>query len=208
MIGNGQYSGYDEERRDPPPSGRDVIPNYGMREGAYGARVGTVVESAGRRSIGAISKDMIRTFQTTIQKNGRSQQMMTDNAPASAYIKPPLQKFASEGSRIVTSMQQSAIVGGVADGLSSVNDRLGMIRRASTSISTINRNSSDRGIYSSQPKSSWGSSVSAEISSFTTQKVVPFFRRSNTFPGGIVGQPKVHDSEVVSFDYQLMKDTE
>ena len=28
----------------------------------------------------------------------------------------------------------------------------------------------------------WGSNVSAEISTFTTQKVVPFFKRQNTYP--------------------------
>ena len=209
MNSVGQYSGFDEESRDPPPSGREVVPQYDMQGGGFGAREGPVVE--GRRSIGAFGKDMMRTFQTTIQRNGRSQQMMPENSTAPASIQPSLQRMASESSRIVTSMQQSAIVGSVSSGLSSVNDKLGEIRRAS--VSTFSMNSSERGIYSSESATSWGRTVSAEISTFATQKVKPMFRRSNTCPSGVVGiggigPSKVHDNKVVSFDYILMKDNE
>lgn len=189
MIGS-----YGEQRDDGASHGS----GYEMRDGDALA-----VATAGRRSIGAISKDVFRTFQTTVQKNGRSQQMMPEHAPVSAYVQPGLQKIASGGSRIARSVQKSAIVDNVSSGFSSVNDRLGAM------LSRSKSDSYDRGIYSSGSMSSWGSNVSAEISTFTTKKVVPFFRRSNSCPvvpgenGG--GQ---HGAKVVSFDYQLMKDNE
>jgi hypothetical protein len=155
------------------------------------------------RSLSTISKDMIRTFQTTVQGNTRSERMISSDSNSrlassltsitntTSIIQPRLQKLASEGSsRIV---QQ--IVG-------------------------------DRGIYSSHVRS-WGSNVSAEISSFTSHKVVPLFRRHNTCPsssefeqhgnyrwadgissmggGGVSSGSSKKD---VSFDYQLMKDNE
>ena len=159
------------------------------------------------RSLGTISKDMIRTFQTTVQGNTRSERMISSDNNSrlassltsitnttSIIIQPRLHKLASEGSsRIVQSVQQ--IVG-------------------------------DRGIYSSHVRS-WGSNVSAEISSFTSHKVVPLFRRHNTCPsssefeqhgnyrwadgissmggGGVSSGSSKKD---VSFDYQLMKDNE
>jgi hypothetical protein len=169
---------------------------------------------ASLRSLGAISKDMIRTFQTTVQGNPRSERMISDSndsnsrlassltsitATTSSIIQPRLHKLASEGSsRIVHSVQQ--LVG-------------------------------DRGLYSSHVRS-WGSNVSAEISSFTSHKVVPLFRRHNTCPSssefddhqhhgnyrwadGIssmgvgCGSSSIGSSKKdVSFDYQLMKDNE
>ena len=166
----------------------------------------------GQRSIGDISKDMIRTFQTTVQGNPRSERMVPGNEASSA-TQPRLQKFSSEGSRIAQSVQQLAIFDGVSGKLSMVNDKLGSMMRMSSS--TFQNNAStglrDRGIYSSQSVRAWGSTVSAEISCFTSQKVVPLFRRQNTYPslgnshlstGGLKG------SKDVSFDYQLMKDNE
>jgi hypothetical protein len=158
------------------------------------------------RTFGTISKDMIRTFQTTVQGNTRSERMISSDNNSrlassltsitnttSIIIQPRLHKLASEGSsRIVQSVQQ--IVG-------------------------------DRGIYSSHVRS-WGSNVSAEISSFTSHKVVPLFRRHTTCPsssefeqhgnyrwadgissmgGGVSSGSSKKD---VSFDYQLMKDNE
>jgi len=166
------------------------------------------------RSLGTISKDMIRTFQTTVQGNPRSERMISDSndsnsrlassltsitASTSSIIQPRLHKLASEGSsRIVHSVQQ--LVG-------------------------------DRGIYSSHVRS-WGSNVSAEISSFTSHKVVPLFRRHNTRPSSSEFDDHQHHGNYrwadgissmgvgcgsssggsskkdVSFDYQLMKDNE
>jgi hypothetical protein len=183
-----------------------VVPTYHSKEAD--------IANPGQRSIGAISKDMIRNFQTTIQGNPRAEQMIHKNESASMAIQPSLQKFSSDGSRIGQSLQQLVILDGVSGKLSMVNDRLGsMMRRSSStfqnSASTCLR---DRGIYSSQSVRAWGSTVSAEISSFTSQKVVPLFRRQNTYPsagnanhsslGGVKG------SKDVSFDYQLMKDNE
>lgn len=115
---------------------------------------------------------------------------------------------------MVASMQHSTIMDGVSDKLSSVNDKLGNMFDRSSSFS-MNRGSSDRGIYSSESARSWGRSMSAEISTLTEKtahKVMPMFRRQNTFPmdGGGIGShdAKVPKAKVVSFDYQLMKDSE
>lgn len=168
--------------------------------------------SSSARSIRSISKDIIRTFQTTIQNNSRSQIFMPENAPVSPMLQPRLQKLASETRRIVQSVQHNAIVEGVSDTLVNVNDRLGLLMRSkstgSVATTTTNNHSNiDRGIYSSQSMRSWGSTVTAEISTFTSQKVVPLFQRQNTYPfaTGGAGNPKEHN---VSFDYQLMKDNE
>lgn len=196
-----------------------VVPSYSSRED-------TLASSPGRRSIGAYGKDMIRTFQTTIQSNSRSHQMMPENGPASPYLQPRLQKMASEGSRIAESMRHSAIVDGVNDKLSNVNDKLSsvngkigsMLRRSHSDSAGALYNdtgsSSDRGIYSSQPAvgASWGRPVLAEISSFTTQKMAPLFRRQNSYPfvgnGNHSSHGNTKGTKEVSFDYQLMKDSE
>lgn len=165
-----------------------------------------------QRSIGAISKEMIRTFQTTVQGNPHSELMVPGNEASSA-IQPRLHKFSSEGSRIAQSVQQLAIFDGVSDKLSMVNDKLGSMMRMSCCTFQNHTSSGlrDRGIYSSQNVRAWGSTVSSEISCFASQKVVPLFRRQNTYPssgnahlstGGLKG------STEVSFDYQLMKDNE
>mmetsp|Transcript_25381 Transcript_25381/g.61024 ORF Transcript_25381/g.61024 Transcript_25381/m.61024 type:complete len:212 (-) Transcript_25381:226-861(-) len=207
------YAGFAKEQRDDFSCGRDTsIPITAVS--SVGARGGPAIKPTGRTRIGAISKDVIRTFQTTIQNNGRSHQMMPQNAPVSHIIKPPLQKVASEGSRIVHSMQNMAVMGGVSEKLSSVNGKIGsMLRRSSMGPNfPVTQNSSDRGIYSSESMRSWGSSVSAEISSFTTRKVVPIFKRQNTYP--YVGsendsrKSNMKGANEVSFDYQLMKDNE
>lgn len=167
------YNDFAEERRDDTSSS--------CSSGRDGA-----IENPGRRSIGSISKDMIRT--------------------ATQAMPPQVQRIASEGSaRIAKSMQHSAI-------LTDVGNRLSNLRRSSSSFS-MNSNSSDRGIYASESMRSWGSTVSAEISTFATQKVVPIFRRSNTDPmpsssDGSGNHSSVRNAKEVSFDYQLMKDNE
>jgi hypothetical protein len=172
------------------------------------------IANPGKRSIGTISKDMIRTFQTTIQGNPNTEQIIPDKESASMAIYPRLQKFSSEGSRIGQSLQQLAILDGVSGKLSMVNDRLGsMMRRSSCTFhNSTSTGLRDRGIYSSQSVRAWGSTVSAEISSFTSQKMVPLFRRQNTYPSAgnanhsSLGETK--GAKHVSFDYQLMKDNE
>ncbi len=111
----------------------------------------------GKKSIGAISKDMIRTFQTTIQGNPSTEQMITGNESASMVIHPRLQKFSSEGSRIGQSLQQLAILDGVSGKISMVNDRLGsMMRRSSCTFqNSTSTGLRDRGIYSSQSVRAW-----------------------------------------------------
>ena len=178
----------------------------------------TMDSNPGERSIGTISKDMIRTFQTTVQGNPRSERMLPGNEASSA-IQPRLQKFSSDGSRIAQSVQQLAIFDGVSGKLSMVNDKLGSMMRMPRlglgSFKFQNATSTglrDRGIYSTQSVRAWGSTVSAEISCFTSQKVVQLFRRQNTYPSA----GNVHNSATgglkgpkdVSFDYQLMKDNE
>ncbi len=164
------------------------------------------------KSIRSISKDMIRNFQSTIQNNSRSHLLMPENAPVSPMFHPRLQKLASETRRIVHSVQQNAIVEGVSDTFVNVNDRLGsmlLMRSKSTgataSSSSTTTTNTDRGIYSSQSMRSWGCTVTAEISTFTSQKVVPLFKRQNTYPF-TMGTQK--EQQLVSFDYQLMNDKE
>ncbi|KAL7547662.1 hypothetical protein ACHAWF_014783 [Thalassiosira exigua] len=176
--------------------GRDDDSSF--RHDDCGAREGGIDE-LDHRSIKAISKGFVRTFQTVVQKNVRSQQMLPGNAPAPMLsVQAPLQKMTSEGSRIA--MQSSAILDGVGD-------RLSMLRRSKSSFS-MTRNNEERGIYSSESMKSWGRGVSAEISTFTSEKVVPFFRRSNTSPFPVGSSTKIHSTKEVSFDYQLMKDNE
>mmetsp|Transcript_24298 Transcript_24298/g.50890 ORF Transcript_24298/g.50890 Transcript_24298/m.50890 type:complete len:210 (+) Transcript_24298:76-705(+) len=207
----GPYSGYIEEQRDDTSSRCEDGSSSHVATASYGSREAAIVQNSGRRSFRAISKDVVRTFQTTIQKNVRSQQMMPVKSPVSTHFQPPLQKMASEGNRIAKSMQHSAIIGGVNDKLSSVNDKLGELYRSTNkNFSMARRSNSDRGIYSSESAGSWGSTVSAEIR-IATQNVVPLFRMQNMSPRniGIFGsQSKVHNEKEVSFDYQLMKDTE
>lgn len=164
-----------------------------------------VVSSSSRRdtslrSLGTISKDMIRTFQTTVHGNPRNERMISDSIDRNSRLASSLSSITNT-TRIVQSVQQLV---------------------ASTGA--------DRGIYSSHVRS-WGSTVSAEISSFTSQKVVPLFRRQNTCPsssefdhqhhgnyrwadgissmGGACGSNNGGSSKKhVSFDYQLMKDNE
>jgi hypothetical protein len=241
---SGPYRGFDdsdnvdEERNDSScrrdstgASAGDDDSSYQLRvdaDVAIDTRSSSIVNSisSSTRSIRSLSKDMIRTFQTTIQNNSRSQILIPDDAPVSRTLQPRLQKLASETRRIVQSVQQSAIVEGVSDTFVNVNDRLGsmLMRSKSTgacpsntdsatpyasSPSNTNCNNIDRGIYSSQSMRSWGSTISAEINTFTSQKVVPLFKRQNTYPfsttAGGAGNQKEH---AVSFDYQLMKDNE
>jgi len=244
---SGPYRGFDDgdnvdEERNDCSCRRDSIcagASAGDDDSSYQLRVDADVAidtrsssigksiSSSNRSIRSISKDMIRTFQTTIQNNSRSQILMPEDAPVSRTLQPRLQKLASETRRIVQSVQQSAIVEGVSDTFVNVNDRLGsMLMRSkptgachnninnatsyASSSSNTNYNNIDRGIYSSQSMRSWGSTVTAEISTFTSQKVVPLFKRHNTYPFSTTtaagaGNQKEH---AVSFDYQLMKDNE
>ncbi|KAL9187737.1 hypothetical protein ACHAXT_006115 [Thalassiosira profunda] len=195
-----------------PPYGeqRDDGPSH---SGGYELRDGAL-ETSGRRSV----KDVLRAIQP--------KQMMPE-APVSAYVQPGLRKLASEGSRIARSVHEvtdravfasvnerlgkSALVDNVSSGFSNVNDRLSnMLARSNSSASMTH--SSDRGIYGSGGSMrSWGNSVSAEINTFTTQKVVPFFRRSNScpVPGEYAGSHAAERSpKEASFDYQLMTDCE
>jgi hypothetical protein len=201
MVGQ-RDDAYRRDSNDPVVS----VPTYHSTEAD--------IINPGQRSICAVSKDMIRTFQTTIQSNPRSEQMIPQSESASTAIQPSLHRLSSEGIRIAQSVQQLAILDGVSGKLSMVNDKFGSMMRRSTctfqnSTSTSLR---DRGIYSSQSVRAWGSTVSAEISSFTSQKVVPLFRRQNTYPSAgnmnhsFMGGTKV--AKDVSFDYQLMKDNE
>ena len=168
-------------------------------------------------SIRSISKDMIRTFQSTIQNNSRSHTFMPENAPVSPMLQPRLQKLACDTRRIVQSVHQNAIVEGVSDTFANVNDRLGSMlwmrskstgataSLSSSSSTTTATTNIDRGIYSSQSMRSWGCTVTAEISTFTSQKLVPLFQRQNTYPFTSSNQK---EKQHVSFDYQLMKDNE
>ena len=182
------YNDFAEERRDDTSSS--------CSSGRDGA-----IENPGRRSIVSISKDMIRTAAQEEARRGGSPQSRFFQA-----MPPQVQRIASEGSaRIAKSMQHSAI-------LTDVGNRLSNLRRSSSSFS-MNSNSSDRGIYASESMRSWGGTVSAEISTFATQKVVPIFRRSNTDPmpsssDGSGNHSSVRNAKEVSFDYQLMKDNE
>ena len=191
---SGQYGGYNhDEQRDEAPTGRGgtsvIAPSYGTRE--------EQIQSTGRRSISAMSKDMVRTLQTSIQNN-------TGNID----MQPRLQKLAS----VAQSVQHSAIVDNVNSGFSSVNNKLNsMIRRSNSasSASLATSDSRDRGIYAHGGSArAWGSAMSAEISTFTTQKVVPFFRRQNTCPENYTGMGSMKGTKEISFDYQLMKDNE
>jgi len=151
----------------------------------------------GRRSIRAISKGMIRTFQTTVQKNGRSNVLVLDNAPVSTVSRPPLQRIASH----------TGITDSGNGGFSSVNDKLS--RMYSRPRSDFPKANSDRGIYSSRAMRSWGSTVSAEMSTFATIRVMPLFRRQNTDPAVSIGSlSEGRNDNEISFDYQLMKDGE
>ena len=200
---SGQYGGYNhDEQRDEAPTGRGgdtssssgamsvIAPSYGTREEQH-------IQSAGRRSISAMSKDMVRTLQTSIQNN-------TGNID----MQPRLHKLAS----VAQSVQHSAIVDNVNSGFSSVNNKLNsMIRRSNSasSASLTTSDSRDRGIYAHGGSArAWGSAMSAEISTFTTQKVVPFFRRQNTCPENYTGMGSMKGTKEISFDYQLMKDNE
>lgn len=227
------FDGYMEEQRDDIPSSRSgggiVLPGYGPRgQPGYGPREDAMTSPEGRRSFGTIGKDLMQNTNTLLmqkikmatRKTGKNEQMLADNnnAPVSSYIQPPapaqaLQRMASESSRIAQSMQQSAIV-------ENVNDKLSMLRQSASNFS-VNRSASERGIYSTQSVSTWGSTVSAEISTFATQKVKPLFTRSNTCPAdvgtgygshshmpGIGSHSRVKSAREVSFDYQLMKDNE
>lgn len=202
-----QYSGYNEEqRRDDGTCERDTSsPSSSSISVSYGSQEDHFIGEVGRRSITSISKDVIRTVQTTMQGNNRSNHMMPQNSIVPQSIQPKFQKLASEGSRLAHSVHCSA---------QNVNDKLGNMLRRSSSPSASNLES-DRGIYASQSARQWGSNVSAEISTFTTQKVVPFFKRQNTYPptsGGYSGYSGWHGSGStkgdVSFDYVLMKDNE
>ena len=206
-------SGYNEEqRRDDGPCERDTSnPSSSSISASYGSQEDHKITSGevGRRSITSISKDVIRTFQTTMQGNNRSNHMMPQNSIVPQSIQPKFQKLASEGSRLAHSVQHSA---------QNVNDKLGNMLRRSSSPSASSLEG-DRGIYASQSARQWGSNVSAEISTFATQKVVPLFKRQNTYPptsGGYSGYSGWHQSgsgstkgsKDVSFDYVLMKDNE
>lgn len=238
MSMSGPYRGFDDEQRNDSSCRRDMSATTSadelyrdVRDADDFSSNSTSGRSSNRHSISAISKGMIRTFQTTIQNNSRSQFLMPENAPISPSIQPRLQKLASEGQRIVKSVQQHAILDSVSDKLVTVNDRLGSIlllrsnsvghnnnninnsfkswsSSSSSSSSVPNCGSTDRGIYSSQSMRSWGSTVSAEITTFASQKMVPLFRRQNTYPFATGEGNHGNKENVVSFDYQLMKDNE
>ena len=176
------HSGY-VEQRDDAPSGRSVgIPGlYGMRDGE------TSVTNPGRRSIGSISKDVIRTVQNTTIFDGVNSKLYGPNGR----------------------------LAGVNDRIASVNSKISEMCKSTSNNFTVNRRHSDRGIYSAESTRSWGGKVSAEISTLTTKKVMPIFRRQNTCPTEVNGYGRHSDGvgrtgkkEVVSFDYQLMNDTE
>jgi len=176
---------------------------------------------------------MIRTFQTTVQSNKRSEQMMPENSPVSPQFQSRLSRAAMETSRLANAVQHSAIVDGVSDKLSSVNDKLGSVMRSGTaSLSSFTSRAagggetklyntscsdsgsgSDRGIYNTPPRT-WGSTVSAsEVVNTSAQKVMKVFKRQNTYPVFGDGHAENTDSNMkgtkeVSFDYQLMKDNE
>lgn len=198
-----QYSGNNhDEQRDQAPTGRGgdtfscsgaisvIAPSYGTREQQQ-------IQSTGRRSISAMSKDMARTLQSSIQNN-----------TGSIDMQPRLQKLAS----VAQSVQHSAIVDNVNSGFSSVNNKLNSMIRRSNSMSSASLTTSsdrDRGIYAHGGSArAWGSAMSAEISTFTTKKVVPFLRRQNTCPENYTGMGNMKGTKEISFDYQLMKDNE
>ena len=184
-------------------------------------------------SFGYMSKGMIRTFQSTVQNNTRSEQMMPESSPISPQFQSRLSRAAMETSRLANAVQHSAIVDGVSDKLSSVNDKLGSVMRSGTaSLSSFTSRASgggetklyntscsdssgtDRGIYNTPPRT-WGSNVSAsEVVNTSAQKVMNVFKRQNTYPVFGDGHAENTDSnnmkgaKEVSFDYQLMKDNE
>jgi len=183
-------------------------------------------------SFGNMSKGMIRTFQNTVQNNARSEQMMPESSPISPQFQSRLSRAAMETSRLANAVQHSAIVDGVSDKLSSVNDKLGSVMRSGTaSLSSFTSRAaaggdttklyntscsdsgSDRGIYNTPPRT-WGSTVSAsEVVNTSAQKVMKVFKRQNTYPVFGDGHAENTDSNMkgtkeVSFDYQLMKDNE
>ena len=183
-------------------------------------------------SFGNMSKGMIRTFQTTVQNNTRSEQMMPESSPISPKLQSRLSRAAMETTRIANAVHHLAIVDGVSDKLSSVNDKLGSVMRSGTaSLSSFtsragggdtklyNTSCSDSGssgrdsIYNTPPRTR-GSTVSAsEVVNTSAQKVMNVFKRQNTYPVFGNGHAENTDNNIkgakdVSFDYQLMKDNE
>lgn len=160
----------------------------------------------GRRSVRAMSKGVIRTFQTTVQNNAASQQMLRGNAPVFTVDPPPLQHMASEWNRIAQSVEHTVRAESVGGGFSSVNHKLSRMYGHSQSRSARPEDASDRGNHASRIRRSWGRTVSAEMSTFATHRVRPLFRRQNTDP--TVESDSLSEETEVSFDYQLMIDGE
>ena len=225
---------FSPEKSVPSCQSNYMIPDDGMATSTRGVpSYGNTREEDNKgvnHSFGNMSKGMIRTFQTTVQNNTRSEQMMPENSPVSPKFQSRLSRAAMETSRIANAVQHSAIVDGVSDKLSSVNDKLGSVMRSgSASLSSFTSRAgggetklyntscsdsgSDRGIYNTPPRT-WGSAVSAsEVVNTSAQKVMKVFKRQNTYPVFGDGHAENTDNNMkgvkeVSFDYQLMKDNE
>ena len=237
-----------DERRDAETSDRgsqSCPTTTGFSVPSYASSIDPLAEDS-RPTLGSISKDIVRSINNSVGRNGPQNMVSLYRTDCESRDGPPsfpsnslamtsqasssIQKVVTGYNTATKAIQESALVENINTNFRSTVETIGgsmrQIRSSSlsTSLSTsldVNRSSSERGIFTSQ-SDAWGSiqNAGAEISTFTSTKVAPLFRRKSTTDAHFAGKSympgfgsrslssSIGGKKEVSFDYQLFQDKE
>ena len=240
------YIVVDEERDEMSNQGvsQSCPSSAGFSVPSYASSLGPLTDESRRPTLGSISKGIVRSINSSVGRN-EPQNMMGYRPDCERRDGPP--SFHSNGmtmasqasssiqNKVVTgyntatrAIQESALVENINTNLRSTVETIGgsMRQMRSSSLSAsfdVNTSSRERGIFTSQ-SDAWGriQNAGAEISSFTSTKVAPLFRRRSTTDAHVAERSymqgfgshslslssSVGGKKEVSFDYQLFQDQE
>lgn len=250
VIGPSSSSIVVDEGRDETSEVSQSCPtSAGFSVPSYASSLDPLADESHRRPTLGSMKDMVRsinnTVNNTVGRNGPQNTMSGYRAHGESRDGPP--SFPSNGLTTMTSqasssiqkvvtgyntatkaIQESALVENINTNLRSTVETIGgsMRQIRSSSLSTsldVNVSSRERGIFTSQ-SDAWGSiqNAGAGISTFTSTKVAPLFRRKSTTDAHVSERSymsgfgshslslssSLGGKKEVSFDYQLFQDKE